>query len=101
MVNLKHLGRGNYFYLPTKLWECNVFSHVCPRGGGYVIISNDTLDLTEQGPPLPVQMCSTWDHAMQGHVRHVQTCLLQSMYSWQAGSWNPTGMFSWFEIFLN
>ena len=37
-----------------KLWEGNVFTHVClsvQKGGPHMTITRDALDLTEQGPP--------------------------------------------------
>ena len=41
----------------TKLWESNVFRHVCisailSTGGSYVTIIHDALNLTMQGPPV-------------------------------------------------
>ena len=48
----------------------------------------------------PLPQDTIFDLTVQGHPRHVQTSLLQSMYGWQANSWNPTGILSLFEIFL-
>ena len=51
-----------HYRLPRKLWEGNVFSHVCLsfclRGGSHVTITHDALDLTVQEP------LHSWPHSL-------------------------------------
>ena len=64
---------NTHYHLPTKLRECNVFSHVCQSfwpWGSHVTITHDALDLTIQRPlyiqgtpspgPIPLYRDQLW-----------------------------------------
>ena len=105
MFGVKQLSEYLH-HRPTKLWEGNVFSHVCLyTGGSHVSITHDTLKLAIQPP----QLGTSWTPlASDIWWPSLETCsylfssgphtsadiwwLLKQVWSAQVGGMHATGM---------